>query len=161
MFSVWLSGLIKAQPIGLAAASPQSVQQSQAAGYGVFPLDRRSCAAWFIPSIGPKEPWGWKGLQRLAGVRGSRTLALHCISLLKSWDIRYIEEMCFPLDLQTQGPCAPHPIQPVLSPLSEGTMACTHCQLYPELSIGLVPMGTSLGKRANRLAIIKAEATRL
>lgn len=58
VFSVWLSGLITARPIGLAAASPPSVRQSQAAGYGVFPLDRRSCAAWLIPSIGPKRALG-------------------------------------------------------------------------------------------------------
>lgn len=52
-----------------------------------------------------------------------------------------------------QGPCARRPpaSQPSTLPQrgrNEGTVACTYCQVYPELSIGLVHMGTSSGKHA-------------
>lgn len=154
---MWLSGLITTQSIRLAAASPQSVEQSQAAGCRVFPLHRRSCAAWLIPSVDPKRALG---LERPLEAgrnpeRGSGPLSFHCSSLLKSWDLRYIEGTLASRSPDTRflWPPASQPSALPQRSRNEGTMACTHSAALSRTLYSLGLHGYICGE------IIRAEAT--
>lgn len=163
VFSVWLSGLIMAQSTRLATASPQFARQSQAAGCGVFPLDR-NYAACLIPSTGPRRALGL-GRPLEAGRNVERRLGSCPLTILPfcnpQWEHLKSTAGTLALAFQIQGPCGPWPASPLSTTQrgrNERTVAWTHSPALSRTFHRLSLCGCIFGDRCNCLKIIRVEA---
>lgn len=163
VFSVWLSGLITAQSIRLATTSPQFARQSQAAGCGVFPLDR-SYAAWLIPCTGPRRALGLERPLEAGrnAERGSGILPSYHTSFLKS-TARALEvhsrNTCLGSpDTRSLWPPASQPSALPQRGRNEGTVAWTHSPALSRTFYRLSSCRCIFGDRCSCLKIIRIEA---